>query len=89
MPTLTKPWAYADASQSPTFHVGSFEGHRNSRTVKEVNFFGQRAEFVVSGSDDGNIFFWSTETGEIVQILKGDEVSICLFIVDDDDGEDC
>jgi WD40 repeat protein len=33
-------------------------GHCNVRTVKEVNFYGPRNEYVISGSDDGNIFIW-------------------------------
>ena len=35
-----------------------FKGHRNVRTVKEVNFYGQRDEFVTSGSDDGKVNFF-------------------------------
>ena len=36
-----------------------YRGHRNSATVKGVNFYGPRSEYVISGSDCGNIFFWS------------------------------
>ena len=39
--------------------VKKFQGHRNSATVKGVNFYGANSEFVVSGSDCGNVFFWS------------------------------
>ncbi|CAN0384677.1 unnamed protein product, partial [Hapterophycus canaliculatus] len=35
-----------------------FTGHRNVLTVKQVNFYGPRSEFVVSGSDCGHIFLW-------------------------------
>jgi WD repeat-containing protein 42A len=50
-----------------------YSGHRNLRTVKEVNFLGPRDEFVVSGSDDGNVFIWEKESGDIVQISRGDK----------------
>lgn len=46
-----------------------FRGHTNIMTVKEVNFFGP---WVVSGSDDGNIFCWDKQSGELVYLLKGD-----------------
>lgn len=50
-----------------------FQGHRNNATVKGVNFYGPRSEFVVSGSDCGNIFFWDKQTEAIVQCVPGDE----------------
>eukprot|EP01114_Cavostelium_apophysatum_P021782 TRINITY_DN7689_c0_g2_i1.p1 TRINITY_DN7689_c0_g2~~TRINITY_DN7689_c0_g2_i1.p1 ORF type:complete len:320 (-),score=108.24 TRINITY_DN7689_c0_g2_i1:45-1004(-) len=50
-----------------------FTGHCNVRTVKEVSFFGPRSEYVISGSDDGNIFIWDKKTAKIVQVLNGDQ----------------
>ena len=47
-------------------------GHRNNDTVKQVAFFGTRSEMVVSGSDCGHIFLWSTATGKLIKVLKGD-----------------
>lgn len=38
----------------------------------QVNFFGPRSEYVVSGSDCGHIFLWAKETGELKQLLFGD-----------------
>lgn len=49
-----------------------FRGHCNSRTIKGVNFYGANSEWIVSGSDCGNIFFWS-RNGSIVQWMQGDE----------------
>ncbi|RMY62493.1 hypothetical protein D0863_10948 [Hortaea werneckii] len=46
--------------------------HCNVRTVKDVNYFGLNDEYVVSGSDDGNLFIWETHTGKLVNILEGD-----------------
>ena len=43
-------------------------GHRNCRTMlKEVNFYGFRDEYVVSGSDDGRVFFWDTHSARLLQ----------------------
>lgn len=50
------------------------------KTIKGVNFFGPNSEFVVSGSDCGNIFFWDKETEVIVNWLHGDDSGVvnCL-----------
>ncbi|XP_054261901.1 DDB1- and CUL4-associated factor 8-like isoform X2 [Macrosteles quadrilineatus] len=63
-----------------TDYQHKYEGHRNSMTVKGVNFFGPRSEFIVSGSDCGNIFFWDKSTEAIVQWMRGDEDGVvnCL-----------
>ncbi|XP_042229782.1 DDB1- and CUL4-associated factor 8-like isoform X1 [Homarus americanus] len=50
-----------------------YSGHRNNATVKGVNFFGPGSQYVISGSDCGNIFFWHRETESIVQCMPGDE----------------
>ncbi|KAG0087327.1 DDB1- and CUL4-associated factor 6 [Podila epicladia] len=54
--------------------VQAYSGHRNARTmIKEANFFGPNSEFIMSGSDGGQIFFWDKITGKIVNIIKGDK----------------
>jgi len=56
-----------------------YSGHINIETVKEVNFFGPKSEYVISGSDCGNIFFWDVNTTKLVNIVKGDKhVVNCL-----------
>lgn len=50
-----------------------YQGHRNSATVKGVNFYGPRSQFVISGSDCGNIFLWDKETEGIVKLMPGDD----------------
>ncbi|EDS43340.1 wd-repeat protein [Culex quinquefasciatus] len=54
--------------------------HSNVKTIKGVNFFGPQSEFVVSGSDCGNIFFWDKQSEIIVNWLKGDDAGVvnCL-----------
>jgi WD repeat-containing protein 42A len=54
----------------------SYKGHRNSETVKGVNFYGSNSDFVISGSDCGQVFFWEKTTQQIVQVLKGNEHGI-------------
>lgn len=63
-----------------TEYVHKYEGHRNSATVKGLSFFGPRSEYIVSGSDCGNIYFWDKSTESIVQWMAGDENGVvnCL-----------
>ena len=50
-----------------------YQGHRNSATVKGVNFYGAGSEFVISGSDCGNVFIWDKATEALVRLMHGDE----------------
>ncbi|KAL8516111.1 hypothetical protein ACS0TY_014694 [Phlomoides rotata] len=50
----------------------AYSGHRNSRTVKGVNFFGPNDEYVISGSDCGHIFIWKKKGGELIRMMVGD-----------------
>lgn len=53
-------------------HTRQYRGHCNVRTVKDVNFFGLQDEYVVSGSDCGNVFIWDRKTSQLLNILEGD-----------------
>ncbi|KAK2826882.1 hypothetical protein FQN49_007362 [Arthroderma sp. PD_2] len=53
-------------------HLNVYQGHCNVKTVKDVNYFGLDDEYVVSGSDDGNIFIWDRKTSDLLNILNGD-----------------
>lgn len=57
-----------------------YKGHRNNATVKGVNFYGPRSEFVVSGSDCGHIYLWDKQSARVVQFMKGDSGGVvnCL-----------
>ena len=60
-----------------TPHTRVYSGHCNIMTIKDVNFFGQDDEYVVSGSDGysggpGHVFIWDRHTTELVNILEGD-----------------
>ncbi|KAI8348017.1 WD40-repeat-containing domain protein [Choanephora cucurbitarum] len=50
-----------------------FFGHLNVETIKDVNFYGPRDEYVVSGSDGGYLFVWDKKTTKLVEILHADE----------------
>lgn len=49
-----------------------YSGHRNSQTIKGVNFFGPNDEYVVSGSDCGHIFIWKKKDAKLVRVMVGD-----------------
>jgi len=53
---------------------GVFSGHKNKDTIKQVSYYGPRSEYVMSGSDDGHIFFWAKKSGRIVKIIEGDSI---------------
>lgn len=59
-------------SDKVTF-IQRYTGHANVRTIKEVNFFGPRSEFIVSGSDCGRIFIWDKKAAKLVNVMVGDE----------------
>lgn len=44
--------------------------------MKSVNFFGPKSEFVISGSECGNIFIWDKNTEAIVNWMEGDEQGV-------------
>ena len=54
-------------------HTMAYSGHCNVDTDKDVDFFGKHDEYVVSGSDGGHVFIWDKKTGQIMNILHGDE----------------
>ncbi|KAI8057902.1 WD40-repeat-containing domain protein [Syncephalis plumigaleata] len=70
-----RPERYASSVQCYN-EVASFKGHCNVATVKDVNFYGPRDEYVISGSDDGNLFIWDKSTGKLLQILEGDDDTV-------------
>ncbi|GAB2218071.1 hypothetical protein Droror1_Dr00001288 [Drosera rotundifolia] len=59
-----------DADDKPGPQV--YKGHRNRETVKGVNFFGPKSEYVMSGSDCGRIFIWKKKGGELIRFMEGD-----------------
>lgn len=61
-------------------YVHKYQGHRNNATVKGVNYFGSKSEYVVSGSDCGNIYVWERESEHVINYMAGDEGGVvnCL-----------
>ncbi|KAL3813991.1 hypothetical protein ACJIZ3_015259 [Penstemon smallii] len=51
----------------------AYKGHRNCETVKGVNFFGPKCEYVVSGSDCGRIFIWKKKGGDLIRVMEADK----------------
>ncbi|CAG2123133.1 unnamed protein product [Medioppia subpectinata] len=48
-----------------------YSGHRNNATVKGCAWFGD--QYIVSGSDDGYVYGWDSQTQHIVMSLYADE----------------
>ncbi|CAH2004622.1 unnamed protein product [Acanthoscelides obtectus] len=62
-----------DQNCEPGQYIHKYRGHRNMATIKGVNFFGPKSEFIVSGSDCGNLYFWESNTEAIVQWVLADD----------------
>ncbi|XP_026668353.1 DDB1- and CUL4-associated factor 8-like isoform X2 [Ceratina calcarata] len=73
-------YLFDTVSPQPGDFAHKYEGHRNSATVKGVNFFGPKSEYVISGSDCRNIFIWDKNSEAIVNWMFGDENGVvnCL-----------
>ena len=41
--------------------------------VKGVNFYGPCSEFIVTGSDCGNVYLWHRDTEKIVNFFHADD----------------
>lgn len=50
-----------------------YKEHKNCETVKDVNFFGPKCEYVVSGSDCGRIFIWRKKDGALLRAMEADK----------------
>ncbi|GFN86123.1 Ddb1- and cul4-associated factor 8-like [Plakobranchus ocellatus] len=57
-------------------YIHKYAGHRNNATVKGVNFYGPKSQFIVSGSDCGYVYFWDKETEAIINFQKGDDTGV-------------
>jgi len=57
-------------------HTHQYQGHRNSATVKGVNFYGPKSEYIISGSDCGNIFIWDKNSEGLVKLMPGDDQGV-------------
>lgn len=53
-------------------YIKRYKGHRNRATVKGVNFYGPSSEYIISGSDCGNMFLWEKESARVVNFSEGD-----------------
>lgn len=60
--------------QNASDYCRRFIGHCNTHTdIKEATFLGENGEYVGAGSDDGNVFIWNKQTGNLVKILSADD----------------
>jgi WD40 repeat protein len=64
--------------EPPLGQLIELQGHWSETTIKTVNWMG---DFVVSGSDDGSVFFYDPEDGEIVNVVKAHEGNVNVVTV--------
>ncbi|KAH9848901.1 WD40 repeat-like protein [Lenzites betulinus] len=51
--------------------VRKYTGHAQSKHVIRSCFGGVEGNFVLSGSEDGNVYIWHRETGALLEVLAG------------------
>jgi len=69
----SRPMTSGQPYQSISDYTSRFGGHCNTHTdIKEAIFIGDRSNYVAAGSDDGNVFIWQRDSGNLVRVLKGD-----------------
>ncbi|EJF66274.1 WD40 repeat-like protein [Dichomitus squalens LYAD-421 SS1] len=51
--------------------VRKYSGHSQSKHVIRSCFGGVEGNFVVSGSEDGNVYIWHRDTGALLEVLEG------------------
>jgi DDB1- and CUL4-associated factor 8 len=69
-------YLFDTANHSLGTYKNKFQGHTNSATIKGVNFFGPKSEYIVTGSDCSHLFFYEKQSAAIVQYMRGDENGI-------------
>lgn len=53
-------------------------GHQSMDTIKAVNWFG---DYVVTGSDDGRVYFYNVSNSDVVQVLSGHRGNVNVVAV--------
>ncbi|KAI0807887.1 WD40 repeat-like protein [Fomes fomentarius] len=51
--------------------VRKYSGHNQSKHVIRSCFGGVEGNFIVSGSEDGNVYIWHRDTGALLEVLSG------------------
>ncbi|KAI0636404.1 WD40 repeat-like protein [Trametes polyzona] len=51
--------------------VRKYTGHSQSKHVIRSCFGGVEGNFILSGSEDGNVYIWHRETGALLEVLSG------------------
>lgn len=70
------------ASDTDGSFLQHLQGHLHfERDLKDCAFVGPRSDFVLSGSEDGNLFIWSSSTGALVSIITRSGVSDNIRVI--------
>ena len=51
--------------------VQKYRGHKQARIVIRSCFGGLRQSFVISGSEDSNVYVWHRANGALLKVLSG------------------
>lgn len=51
--------------------IRKYTGHKQSLHVIRSCFGGVESKFIASGSEDGNVYVWNRDTGELLKVLSG------------------
>ena len=70
----------SDMKSSP-YYKRYYGGVVNKKTIKDCSYLGGEAcEYVMSGSDTGQIFIWDRETAELLRVISNAD-SDCVNVV--------
>lgn len=67
-----------EATVPVTGEIIELAGHKSVSTIKTCNFYG---DFVVTGSDDGTIYFYNVQTGKVENIVQGHQQNVNVVTV--------
>ena len=72
---VTLPFSSPSGVERSSISCGLF-------AVKGVNFYGPQSEFIVSGSDCGNVYLWHHDSEKIVNFFHADDGGVvCKYCV--------
>jgi WD40 repeat protein len=75
---VERPPARPVGRQPVTGEIIELSGHRSRGTIKTCNWFG---DFVVTGSDEGEVYFYDPTDGHIINILQGHDRNVNVVTV--------
>jgi WD40 repeat protein len=75
-----------DATSAAHGYTRCFTGHRNMLSGCNAAWLGSRGQHVVAGSDDGSLYVWAADSGELLTVLRGGDKAVRRVQVGDGPG---